>query len=69
MFEVIETVRAEVGNDIAVGVRLPNEDYVPGGLTGLSYVPNQTSEPGTSANQQARFTQRHTATEAVTENV
>ena len=33
MFEVIEAVRAEVGNDIAVGVRLPNEDYVPGGLT------------------------------------
>ena len=33
MFEVIEAVRSEVGNSIAVGVRLPNEDYVPGGLT------------------------------------
>ncbi|MFA7440184.1 MAG: FAD-dependent oxidoreductase [Sphingomonadaceae bacterium] len=31
--EVIAAIRAEVGNDIAVGVRLPNEDYVPGGLT------------------------------------
>ncbi|MFA7555790.1 MAG: FAD-dependent oxidoreductase [Spongiibacteraceae bacterium] len=33
MFEVIKAVRAEVGDSIAVGVRLPNEDYVPGGLT------------------------------------
>ncbi|MBI1179353.1 MAG: NAD(P)-binding protein [Alphaproteobacteria bacterium] len=33
LLEVIAAVRAEVGNDIAVGVRLPNEDYVPGGLT------------------------------------
>ena len=33
MFEVIEAVRSEVANDMAVGVRLPNEDYVPGGLT------------------------------------
>ncbi len=30
--EVIAAVRSYVGNDIAVGVRLPNEDYVPGGL-------------------------------------
>jgi len=33
MFEAIEAIRSEVGDDIAVGVRLPNEDYVPGGLT------------------------------------
>ena len=33
LFEVVAAVRAEVGRDIAVGVRLPNEDYVPGGLT------------------------------------
>ena len=32
MMEVIAAIRAEVGSDIAVGVRLPNEDYVPGGL-------------------------------------
>lgn len=34
LLEVIAAVRAEVGSDgFAVGVRLPNEDYVPGGLT------------------------------------
>jgi 2,4-dienoyl-CoA reductase-like NADH-dependent reductase (Old Yellow Enzyme family) len=33
LFEVIAAVRAEAGDSIAVGVRLPNEDYVPGGLT------------------------------------
>lgn len=34
LLEVIEAVRAEVGDSaFAVGVRLPNEDYVPGGLT------------------------------------
>ncbi|MBT4494198.1 MAG: FAD-dependent oxidoreductase [Gammaproteobacteria bacterium] len=33
MFEVIGAVRDAVGEDIVVGVRLPNEDYVPGGLT------------------------------------
>ena len=30
--EIISAVRAEVGDDIAVGVRLPNDDYTPGGL-------------------------------------
>jgi len=30
--EIIDAIRAEVGQDIAVGVRLPNHDYVPGGL-------------------------------------
>lgn len=34
LIEVIEAIRAEVGtSDFAVGVRLPNEDHVPGGLT------------------------------------
>ena len=34
LLEVIDAVRGEVGaGDFAVGVRLPNEDYVPGGLT------------------------------------
>ena len=33
LLEVIAAIRAEVGHDIAVGVRLPNEDYVPGGLS------------------------------------
>lgn len=33
MFEVIDAVRSEVGDSVVVGVRLPNEDYVPGGLT------------------------------------
>lgn len=34
LLEIIEAVRAEVGgSEFAVGVRLPNEDYVPGGLT------------------------------------
>ena len=34
LLEVIDAVRSEVGDsDFAVGVRLPNEDYVPGGLT------------------------------------
>jgi len=30
--EIIDAIRAEVGQEIAVGVRLPNHDYVPGGL-------------------------------------
>lgn len=34
LIEVIEAVRAAVGDaNFAIGVRLPNEDYVPGGLT------------------------------------
>ena len=33
MMEVIDAVLEAVGEDIVVGVRLPNEDYVPGGLT------------------------------------
>jgi len=34
LIDVIKAVRAEVGgDDFAVGVRLPNEDHVPGGLT------------------------------------
>jgi 2,4-dienoyl-CoA reductase-like NADH-dependent reductase (Old Yellow Enzyme family) len=33
MDEVMDAVREAVGEDFVVGVRLPNEDYVPGGLT------------------------------------
>lgn len=33
LMEVIESIRAAVGHDIAVGIRLPNEEYIPGGLT------------------------------------
>jgi len=32
LLEVIAAVRQAVGDDIVVGVRIPNEDYVPGGL-------------------------------------
>ena len=34
LLEIIDAIRGEVGgSEFAVGVRLPNEDYVPGGLT------------------------------------
>ena len=33
LMEVIHAIRDEVGNDICVGIRLPNEEYIPGGLT------------------------------------
>ena len=33
LVEVLEAIRAEVGTDICVGVRLPNEEYIPGGLS------------------------------------
>jgi len=33
LMEIIEAIRAEVGTDICVGIRLPNEEYIPGGLT------------------------------------
>ncbi|MGI9624536.1 MAG: FAD-dependent oxidoreductase [Acidimicrobiales bacterium] len=33
LMEVLEAIRAEVDHDIAVGIRLPNEEYIPGGLT------------------------------------
>lgn len=33
MDEVMDAVRGAVGEDFVVGVRLPNEDYIPGGLT------------------------------------
>ncbi len=31
--EILEAIRAEVGYDFCVGIRLPNEEYIPGGLT------------------------------------
>jgi 2,4-dienoyl-CoA reductase-like NADH-dependent reductase (Old Yellow Enzyme family) len=33
LVEVLEAIRAEVGFDFCVGIRLPNEEYIPGGLT------------------------------------
>ena len=33
LMEIIEAIRVEVGTDICVGIRLPNEEYIPGGLT------------------------------------
>jgi 2,4-dienoyl-CoA reductase-like NADH-dependent reductase (Old Yellow Enzyme family) len=33
LMEILEAIRAEVGNDYCVGIRLPNEEYIPGGLT------------------------------------
>ncbi|MEZ5256305.1 MAG: FAD-dependent oxidoreductase [Ilumatobacteraceae bacterium] len=33
LMEVLTAVRDEVGTDYCVGIRLPNEEYVPGGLT------------------------------------
>ena len=33
LMEIIHAIREEVGNDICVGIRLPNEEYIPGGLT------------------------------------
>ena len=33
LMEIIHAIRQEVGNDICVGIRLPNEEYIPGGLT------------------------------------
>lgn len=33
LMEVLAAIRAEVDHDICVGIRLPNEEYIPGGLT------------------------------------
>ena len=33
LMEILQAIRAEVGNDYCVGIRLPNEEYIPGGLT------------------------------------
>ena len=33
LMEVLDAVKQAVGEDIAIGVRIPNEDFVPGGLT------------------------------------
>jgi 2,4-dienoyl-CoA reductase-like NADH-dependent reductase (Old Yellow Enzyme family)/thioredoxin reductase len=32
LVEVLEAIRTEVGDDYCVGIRLPNEEYIPGGL-------------------------------------
>ena len=33
LIEILDVIRAEVGRDYCVGIRLPNEEYIPGGLT------------------------------------
>lgn len=33
LMEILHAIRAEVGDDYCVGIRLPNEEYIPGGLT------------------------------------
>jgi 2,4-dienoyl-CoA reductase-like NADH-dependent reductase (Old Yellow Enzyme family)/thioredoxin reductase len=33
LVQILEAIRAEVGEDYCVGVRLPNEEYIPGGLS------------------------------------
>ncbi len=33
LVETLEEIRRVVGNDFCVGIRLPNEEYIPGGLT------------------------------------
>jgi 2,4-dienoyl-CoA reductase-like NADH-dependent reductase (Old Yellow Enzyme family) len=33
LIEILQSIRSEVGSDYCVGIRLPNEEYVPGGLT------------------------------------
>ncbi len=33
LMEILVAIRAEVGDEFCVGIRLPNEEYIPGGLT------------------------------------
>ncbi len=33
LMEILHAIREEIGDDICVGIRLPNEEYIPGGLT------------------------------------
>lgn len=33
LMETLEAIRSEVGYDFCMGIRLPNEEYIPGGLT------------------------------------
>jgi 2,4-dienoyl-CoA reductase-like NADH-dependent reductase (Old Yellow Enzyme family) len=33
LMEILRAIRAEVGEDYCVGIRLPNEEYIPGGMT------------------------------------
>lgn len=55
--EVIAAVRAEVGHDVAVGVRLPNEDYTPGGLT-----PNVNARISLAVQDQVDYISLHMGT-------
>lgn len=38
LLEILHAIRASVGNDYCVGIRLPNEEYIPGGLTSVDVV-------------------------------
>jgi len=33
LMEILQAIREEVGEDYCVGIRLPNEEYIPGGMT------------------------------------
>ncbi|MEZ5379246.1 MAG: FAD-dependent oxidoreductase [Acidimicrobiales bacterium] len=33
LMEILASIRSEVGDDFCVGIRLPNEEYIPGGMT------------------------------------
>ena len=33
LLEILEAIRAEVGDDFCMGIRLPNQEYIPGGMT------------------------------------
>ena len=33
LVEILEAIRSEVGDDYCMGIRLPNEEYIPGGLS------------------------------------
>jgi len=33
LIEILQAIRNEVGDDYCMGIRLPNEEYIPGGLT------------------------------------
>ena len=35
LVEILEAIRAEVSDEFCVGIRLPNEEYIPGGLTAV----------------------------------
>jgi 2,4-dienoyl-CoA reductase-like NADH-dependent reductase (Old Yellow Enzyme family) len=38
LMEILRAIRAEVGDDFCMGIRLPNEEYIPGGLASADIV-------------------------------